>query len=163
MTECWFKNIDAQWEVAELLAWSTDSEWDDKGVYLHPVAVVKCVGGRVRNIYATEIRLEPPEEPKLVKAAGWYKRFEPRLIHFPETMQWGVQVHPEVFEMFNVAGQHLCQVQWIRGRIVYPQGGLPIKKLTVLFEETNEQACPGRDKCGGHGECGYPENLPCGL
>jgi len=136
MVECWFKDS-AGWQVAELLTWSTDSKWEDGYIRSHPVAIVKCVGGQVRIIRAAQVRLEPPEEPKLVKAAGRYKRFEPRLVHFPETMQWGVQVHPEVFEMFNVAGQHLCQVQWVRGRIVYPQGGLPIEKLTALFEETN--------------------------
>ena len=62
------------------------------------------------------------------------ERFRPRLITFGSNQL--VQVHPETIEVFQ-QGEYLCQVKWIDGELVCPQGGLPRPKLEIMFREAN--------------------------
>jgi hypothetical protein len=82
--------------------------------------------------------IAPPPEPTYKSPDPRFnrlqsgERFRPRLV--PHWSFQLVQVHPEVIEIFQ-QNEYLCQVRWVDGELVCPQGGLPRPHLELMFRE----------------------------
>ena len=149
MTKCWFKN-DEGWEIGKVLSWSNYIIPLRQGSHLYPNAIVRCADGSIQGRFATDIRLEEPEEwskpnQALTKAAEEYtnrpanksKRFRPCLKRFDRWL--AVQVHPEVIELFSESSNenlvYQCQVSWDGSNVMCTRGGIPYHELRSMFKE----------------------------
>jgi hypothetical protein len=95
----------------------------------------KIVGCKIKGV--RQVLPEDWSKPNqaITRAPEKSKRFKPRLEWCAHTLHWVLQVHPNAIEVFNDDADYICQVRWIDGEMDYSQGGLPLSKMSEMFEE----------------------------
>lgn len=109
---------------------------------------------REPEVYPHAGRVMTAEEQKMLKEPGFFisppepesMMFKPKYFRINDTWHMFL-VRPDVGELFTVSEvsaplktteiARACQVQWISGRVVCSQGGIPLREIKTIFEEVN--------------------------